>query len=137
MALPFSPYTSDNNFLVGAYVFEDVGVTPLIMEAASRITSPANLATAAGILAVEAYHAGLIRTTMNYIDPTGTGIASFTNLISTPPCIACSGRSAGCGTSPYDTNPDDFGLAPFQKPLISTGANVSRYASDGCGSKPT
>ena len=51
--------------------------------AAPLLTTASNLPTAAGILAVEAYHAGLIRTTINYLDPTATSIASYTNLIST------------------------------------------------------
>ncbi len=119
----FSPYANDNNFLVGAYVFEDVGVTAY-HGAASLITSTANLITAAGILAVEAYHAGLIRTTMNYIDPTGTGIASFTNLISTLRAALSQAGLLGVAPGPFDTNPDDFGLAPFQV-SIGTGANVT------------
>ena len=67
----FSPYANDETFLVGAYVFEDVGVTAY-HGAASLITTSSNLVVAAGILAVEAYHAGLIRTTINYLDPDGS-----------------------------------------------------------------
>jgi hypothetical protein len=119
----FSPYASDDDFLVGAYVFEDVGVTAY-HGAASLLTVPGNLTVAAGILAVEAYHAGLIRTTMNYIDPQGTGIASYTNLISALRASLSQAALLGAAPSPYDTNPDDFGLAPFQVSL-GGGGNVT------------
>jgi hypothetical protein len=125
----FSPYTSDNNFLVGAYVFEDVGVTAY-HGAASLLTVPANLAVAAGILAVEAYHAGLIRTTMNYIDPTATSIASYTNLISTLRAALSQAGLLGVAPSPYDTNPDDFGLAPFQVSLGGSGNVTATRLTD-------
>lgn len=119
----FSPYTSDDTFLVGAYVFEDVGVTAY-HGAASLLTVPANLMTAAGILAVEAYHAGLIRTTINYIDPTGASIGGYTNMISALRASLSQAGLLGAAPGPYDSNPDDFGLAGFAVSLAG-GANVT------------
>jgi hypothetical protein len=108
----FNPFADDFSFLLGSYVFEDVGVTAY-HGAATALTNPAYLDKAAGILAVEAYHAGLIRTILF-----ANGYASQTQAISNV--------RATLDTTAGTQNVDDQGVGTIQYPhivLASDGQN--------------
>ncbi len=72
----FNPFADDVSFLLGSYIFEDVGVTAYA-GAARYITNRDYLEAAGAILATEAFHGGAIRSLLANI---GAGQAA--NLIS-------------------------------------------------------
>jgi hypothetical protein len=132
---PFDPFLNDAYFLLGAYIFEDVGVTayhgaaPLLT---TGTTGKTYLAAAAGILAVEAYHAGLVRTTINAVDngvvfpsiPAGT-LSNYTQLIANVRAGAAH-AVAPSPASPYDNNPDDYGISTTAMVTLGSGGSVPR-----------
>ena len=111
----FDPFADDASFLLGSYIFEDVGVTAYT-GAAPLLTTPAYLDAAAGIQGVEAYHAGLVRTTILGLDQGSNmlgalGVVKAGTLIAVADAISMvRAKLDGTGTtaSPYG---DDLGLA--------------------------
>jgi hypothetical protein len=109
---PFDPFGDEMSFLLGAFVFEDVGVTAY-SGAAPLIASKAYLAAAAGILSTEAYHAGGIRALL-YFNDMYTETAAIASL-----------RAKLDGT-----NSDDMGVAAKGPPdAPSTIADVDPHTA--------
>jgi hypothetical protein len=63
----FNPFADENSFIVGAFLFEDLGVTACHGVAAT-LTSKQNLASVMGIVGAKAYHAGEIRALLTQMD---------------------------------------------------------------------
>lgn len=74
----FDPFASEMNFFLGGMLMEDVGVTAY-KGAAPLISNKEFLEAAAGILAVEAYHMGMARSTLYLM---GTEARTAANAIS-------------------------------------------------------
>ncbi|HLH36716.1 MAG TPA: ferritin-like domain-containing protein [Alloacidobacterium sp.] len=109
----FNPFADENSFLVGAFTFEDVGVTAY-HGAAGLLTDKNNLAAAAGILATEAYHAGEIRTLITQL---GDPYVTFANQISTLRATAGGGAEtmlSGNGIVAADSNSISYDRTPSQ-----------------------
>jgi hypothetical protein len=70
----FDPYASDQNFLLAAFLLEDIGPTAY-RGAFAYMSNAVLIEAAAGIMATESYHAGLIRSTI-YASGNSTLIAN-------------------------------------------------------------
>ncbi|EZP49248.1 MULTISPECIES: ferritin-like domain-containing protein [Sphingomonas] len=122
----FDPYASPTNFLLGAYIFEDIGVTAY--KGASPVISATYLDAAAGILAAEAYHAGLVRSILYTRGITNADIITATTKIS-------DARDLLDGTSTGTNGDDDQGIAGTNigqanaiSNIVPTDANAIAYS---------
>ncbi len=102
----FDPYSSETNFLLGAAIFEDVGVTAYA-GAARFIGNPDYVEAAAGILAVEAYHAGGIRTMLLSL-----GLADSFNKIATIRATLSNANGLGSAEGPLNTTRSNYDFVP-------------------------
>ncbi len=108
----FDPFASEEYFLLGAFVFEDVGVTAY-KGAAPLISSKTYLDAAAGILSVEAYHAAAVRTRIYDL-----GLSDAADLISAARGALDDGKDQGVTVNgaenivPADSNGLAYGRTP-------------------------
>ena len=128
----FNPYANFDSFIVGAFVFEDVGVTayagaaPLI--SAAGVTS-GYLAAAAGIMAVEAYHAAYVRTylTAQAIASASYPYLGYANKVSALRATLGGGNETTL-TVPTGTGPFITTIPTPSAIVAATSANAIAYA---------
>ncbi len=107
----FNPFADETSFLLGAFIFEDVGVTAYA-GAAGLLVNKDYLGAAASILAIEAYHSGTVRTVLGAL-----GQQSAANAISAVRAKAGGGKEQGLqvGNLRFNTSPSDTDSLAFRR----------------------
>lgn len=115
----FDAYANEVNFLFAAYLFEDVGVTAF-KGAAPFIDNKTYLDAAAGLLATEAYHAGIVRLALYnqgvIDDAVFTAAQKISDVRNSVDHVGTDDQSIGTADSlnlvPTDENGGAFGRSP-------------------------
>ena len=126
----FNPFASETNFLLGAYVLEDVCVTALA-GAAGLLQSKTNLAYAAGLLGVESQQAGAIRGFLAQF-----GMDAATDLISQYRAALSGVGDEGTGdqSNPYNISNGDLLAQAFRRTpgqILNIAYNTNKSVSAG------
>ncbi|BDA42306.1 Desiccation-related protein PCC13-62 [Coccomyxa sp. Obi] len=125
----FFPYNSDINFLLGAFLFEDVGVTAF-HGAIPLLKNNTILNLIAGIAPVEAYHAAILRTLLyqkgsDFVTPYQIRVFDFVQGLSNLRGKVGDGKDQGIVVPPADGRSGPYPFANLV-PQDGTGLAFSR-----------
>jgi len=128
----FNPFADEVSFLLGAFIFEDVGVTAYA-GAARLLQNKDYLDAAASILAIEAYHSGTVRTVLGAL-----GQQSAANAISAVRASLGNGKEQGLtvGNLRFNTSPSDSDSLAFRRSATEVLNVVYAGRSTGGGFLP-
>ena len=122
----FDPYASPINFLLAAYIFEDIGVTAY--KGASPVISAMYLDAAAGILAAEAYHAGLVRSILYSRGITNTDLITATTQISAARDLLDGSGGGTAGDTDEGIAGTNIGKSNAVSNIVPADANAIAYS---------
>ncbi|MBS0283565.1 MAG: ferritin-like domain-containing protein [Proteobacteria bacterium] len=109
----FDPYASDTNFLLGAFFLQDIAVSAY-QGMVSLLTSQSYREAVGGLMATEAYHAALVRTTL------------YQKSVATPALLDQINTISNYRDSLDGGSDDDQGISP-----VGSVANIAPVDSNG------